>query len=199
MASKWTCAQALSIRTQRNLNELKWTLYAQVMVICSFCQIGKKNDDRTVCTVPYGIWLYRPYRHITDVEGTIGSFWRWHVVGWLGVRTLTWMDKWTNLRVTRVTTIRVTRGTHIRWHMSCPYEDMWNTMNRWVRWQGRLVANIGPMSNWHMAFSWHMERCHVAQTWATTWHPLVGVCFIKIWCHRVSTPRPLHWANLWQG
>jgi hypothetical protein len=51
-------------------------LYAPDIVIYSFGQTGKKNDDckvRTVYIVPRGIKLFRPYCCTTNVAGTIGA------------------------------------------------------------------------------------------------------------------------------
>jgi hypothetical protein len=41
---------------------------------------------------------------------------------------------------------------------------------------------VGRMGSRHVAFRWLMVRCHVAQSWAATWHPFIGllVCYVKL-------------------
>jgi hypothetical protein len=32
----------------------------------------------------------------------------------------------------------------------------------------------GPVNNWQVALIRQMGRCHVAQSWAATWHPVIS-------------------------
>jgi hypothetical protein len=52
-----------------------------------------------------------------------------------------------------------------------PYDRtmMWQVMT----WQ-ILIGRHGRMKR-HVAFCWSMVRCHVAQSWAATWHPFIGL------------------------
>jgi hypothetical protein len=38
-----------------------------------------------------------------------------------------------------------------------------------------LVGRCGRIICRHVACFWQMVRCHVAQSWAATWHPFIGL------------------------
>jgi hypothetical protein len=49
---------------------------------------------------------------------------------------------------------------------------------------------VGQMGIRHVAYLWLMVRCHVAQSWAATWHPFIGFRFVCkiIGVHGVRPP-----------
>jgi hypothetical protein len=75
-------------------------------------------------------------------------------------------------KVTRGTLVQVPRGPTIRWHvegMDAYHADKWQ--GTVVDWEKYLDQS--RVDKWHILLQ--IKRCHVAQTWATMWHPVVGL------------------------
>jgi hypothetical protein len=58
-----------------------------------------------------------------------------------------------------------------------PYNDM-----KEVMWH-MMIGRHGQIRLRHVEFRWFMVRCHVAQSWAATWHPFIWlvVCYVKFY------------------
>ena len=66
-----------------------------------------------------------------------------------------------------------------------PYDDVEKVTWKFFDWLA-----VGRISLWHVASYGQMAWCHVAQSWAATWHPFIGFgLLIKILCSRPDSNR----------